>query len=301
VATDAVAEPAQDEPVTEAPIAPVEAKVEGDESEPDEDPQPDETPEQAQQRQHRNRSRNQRRINAAQRRVGRAEAERDLMARQNKELAERLAALEAGKPLAPKADPTAAPDQAAAPADASSAADLLVEPKEEDFEKYSDYVKALTKHELAVKDAAVTAARIADEERTRSQEAARAFQTRQEAARAKHADFDDVVNQPIPVNQAIVHAIRTREAGPDLAYFLGKNPAECQRIAALSNADAMVEIGKLEARLVTATAPAPAARQTTSAPAPLQPVGGHATRSTVPAGQLSYSEYKAKRLAQGRR
>jgi hypothetical protein len=300
-ARDVVATDAVEAPVTEPP-APVE-KVEpkpaptGDEDLVDEEPADEETPEEREQRQSRNRSRNQRRISAAMRRQHKAEFEAE-------QLRKRVAELESKQqqPADPNAPP-ATPAKEVAPADASSA-DGLVEPKEEDFERYSDYVKALTAHTLAVKDAAAQAERIAAEERARSEEAARAFTTRQETARAKYADFDAVVLQPLPLNAAMVHVIQTRDAGPEIAYHLGKHPEECARIAALSGVDAVVELGRLEAQLtgtVKPTAPARAARPTTSAPAPLTPVGGSATPSTTPMGKLSYQEYKEKRLAQGRK
>lgn len=291
--------PEPETPVPAEPPATPAAALPPDVDEPDEEASPDEDPESREERQGRNRSRNARRISAAQRRQHKAEFERDQLAAQNHYLQERLVALSGGAPA--DAPTPAAPAPAAAPADASSSGGLA-EPKEEDFERYSDYVKAIAKHELLVKDAADNASRLAEEERSRAHAAAHVFTTRSQAARDKYADFDAVVNQPIQINAAIQHAIQRREAGPELAYYLGKHPQECSRIAALSNADAMVEIGKLEAQVLPTATPRPSApaRPTTSAPAPLSPVGGHATRSSVPAAKLSYQDYKARRIAQGR-
>jgi hypothetical protein len=301
VSSDPPAEPPASEPEPPAPQeepATPAAPLPPDVDEPDEEAAPDEDVEAREQRQTRNRSRNQRRMTAALRRQHKAEFERDQLAAQNQQIQERLAALERGDGA--PAPPPAAPATAAAPADVSSAGGLQA-PKEEDFERYSDYVTAVAKHELAIERAAQHAERIAVEERSRATEVARVFTTRQQAARDKYADYDAVVNQPLPVNPAIVHAIRTREAGPEVAYFLGKHPQECARIAQLPNVDAMVEIGRLEAQLRPTTTSAAPARPSTSAPAPLSPVGGHATRSTTSPDKLSYQDYKAKRLAEGRR
>src|SRR6185295_2186881 len=156
---------------------------------------PDEDPETREQRQTRNRSRNQRRITAALRRQHKAEFERDQAVAHAQQIQAQWAALQQRGPESQQ--PPAAPVPAAAPADASSSGGLQ-KPKEEDFERYSDFVEATAKFQFEVARAAEHAQRVAHEERQRANEAVHVFLTRQQAAREKYPDFDVVVNQPIP-------------------------------------------------------------------------------------------------------
>src|SRR6185295_16967312 len=166
---------------------------------------PDEDPETREQRQTRNRSRNQRRITAALRRQHKAEFERDQAVAHAQQIQAQWAALQQRGPESQQ--PPAAPVPAAAPADASSVGGLQ-KPKEEDFERYADFVEATAKFQFEVQRAAEHVQRMAHEDRVRAQEAARVFETRQQAARDKYSDYDAVVSQPIPINQAIAHAVK---------------------------------------------------------------------------------------------
>ncbi len=62
--------------------------------------------------------------------------------------------------------------------------------------------------------------------------------------------------------------IRASEVGPDVAYYLGTNVKETERIARLPPILQAKEIGKIEAKL----ADNPPVKRTTSAPAPITPV-----------------------------
>jgi hypothetical protein len=70
--------------------------------------------------------------------------------------------------------------------------------------------------------------------------------------------------------------IQESDMGPDIAYYLGKNTAEADRIARLSPFLQAKELGKLEAKLAaTVTPPKPSA-----APAPISPIKAPASSAS---------------------
>lgn len=96
-----------------------------------------------------------------------------------------------------------------------------------------------------------------------------AYHEREEEARAKYDDFEQVAYNPqLRVTDVMAETIKASEMGPDLAYWLGTNPKEADRISRLSPLLQAREIGKIEAKL----AASPPAKPTTSAPAPITPV-----------------------------
>jgi hypothetical protein len=81
----------------------------------------------------------------------------------------------------------------------------------------------------------------------------------------------------------MAETIQSSDIGPELAYYLGSNPKDADRIARLSPLSQAKEIGKIEAKL----AAEPPMKKTTSAPAPITPVtarssGGPAFDTTDP-------------------
>ena len=96
-----------------------------------------------------------------------------------------------------------------------------------------------------------------------------AYHEKEEDARSKYDDFEQVAYNPsIRITPMMAEAIQSSEAGPDVAYYLGANPKEAERISRLSPISQAKEIGKLEAKLVSD----PPVKRTSSAPAPISPV-----------------------------
>ena len=95
------------------------------------------------------------------------------------------------------------------------------------------------------------------------------YQEREEQARDKYDDFEQVAYNPnLPITTVMAETIQHSEIGPELAYYLGSNPKDAERISRLSPYLQAKEIGKIEAKL----ADNPPAKKTTSAPAPISPV-----------------------------
>jgi hypothetical protein len=95
------------------------------------------------------------------------------------------------------------------------------------------------------------------------------YQEREEAARDKYDDFQQVAYNPqLPITNVMAETIQSSDIGPELAYYLGSNPKEADRISRMTPLSQAKEIGKIEAKL----AAEPPVKRTTSAPAPISPV-----------------------------
>ena len=96
----------------------------------------------------------------------------------------------------------------------------------------------------------------------------------EEEARTKYDDFEQVAYNPkLPVTNVMAETIQSSEIGAEVAYYLGSNPKEAERISRMTPLSQAKEIGKIEAKLVSA----PPVKKTTSAPAPISPVTARST------------------------
>jgi hypothetical protein len=103
-----------------------------------------------------------------------------------------------------------------------------------------------------------------------------AYQDREEDARVKYDDFEQVAYNPnLRVTDAMAQTIQASDIGPDVIYYLGTNPKEADRISRLPVLLQAKEIGKLEAKLVSD----PPVKRTSTAPAPIAPVNARTTGS----------------------
>jgi hypothetical protein len=132
----------------------------------------------------------------------------------------------------------------------------------EQFETYEDYADALAER----KAQELLARREAEQQQRAYLEA---YHDREEVARDKYDDFEQVAYNPnLPVTEAMARAIQASEIGPDVLYHLGSSPNEAARISRLDPILQAREIGKIEARL----AAEPLVKKTSNAPAPIAPV-----------------------------
>ena len=96
-----------------------------------------------------------------------------------------------------------------------------------------------------------------------------AYHDREEDARAKYDDFEQVAYNPnLRITTVMAETIQTSDVGPDVAYYLGSNPKEADRISRMPPILQAKEIGKIEAKLVSS----PPVKKTSTAPAPISPV-----------------------------
>ena len=127
-------------------------------------------------------------------------------------------------------------------------------PKADQFENVEAYAEALIQKKLEQKQQA---------------EVLEAYRDREEEAQEKYADFKQVAYNPeLKITTTMAETIRTSDIGPDVAYYLGVNPKEADRISRLAPLAQAKEIGRIEAKLASD----PPVKKTTSAPAPIVPV-----------------------------
>ena len=142
-------------------------------------------------------------------------------------------------------------------------------PSQEQFESTEAYAEALAER----KAAELLARREAERQQAETLES---YHEREEEARTKYEDFEQVAYNPrLPITQVMAETIQASDVGPEVAYYLGSNPKEADRIAKLSPFLQAKEIGKIEAKL----ADNPPVKKSSNAPTPITPVtprGGNA-------------------------
>lgn len=126
-------------------------------------------------------------------------------------------------------------------------------PKYEDYDSEEAYIDALTDYKVQARLQQAESERERRErerqERQQQEETQKALQTKLSEGAQKYDDFEDVVyDDSVPINQHMVEALADSDYAADIAYHLGSNPQEAQRIAQMSPTKAAREIGRLENR-----------------------------------------------------
>jgi hypothetical protein len=112
----------------------------------------------------------------------------------------------------------------------------------------------------------------------RQAEIIEAYHDKEDEIRGKYDDFDQVAYNPqLRITDVMAETIRESDTGPELAYYLGQNPKEAERISRLSPFLQAKEIGKIEVKL----AENPPVKKTSSAPAPISPVSARISNTGV--------------------
>ena len=103
-----------------------------------------------------------------------------------------------------------------------------------------------------------------------------AFEAKEAGFATNVSDYHAVTrNQALPINQTMVETLQTAEKGPEVLYYLGKNPEVAASLANMSPLDAARELGRIEAtKLVT---PKPSIKTT---PAPVPKIKGADSSAT---------------------
>ena len=139
----------------------------------------------------------------------------------------------------------------------------------EQFESTDAYVEAL---------AAQKAEQLLAQREQQKQQSAllESYHDKEEKAREKYDDFAQVAYNPnLPITDVMAQSIQSSDIGPEMAYHLGANPKEAERISRLSPILQAKEIGKLEAKL----AADPPVKKTSNAPTPISPITARSTGS----------------------
>lgn len=120
------------------------------------------------------------------------------------------------------------------------------------------------------------------------------FTKRAEALAEKYPDFDEVVgDDDLPITAGMARAIARTENGPEVAYYLGKNPNVALKLSQMHPIDAASELGRIAAGLGKTV------KQVSNAPAPVKPSSGRGTLNDL--ANVGQSEYEAARKKMGAR
>lgn len=169
-------------------------------------------------------------------------------------------------------------------------------PKESDFADYNDFLmasgayhaqKAWDDRQTRDVDEQISAhdERIKQAEQQRQQEVAQEWAAQVDEAKARYADFEQVAFSA-PISDDVAQMVAASDQGADLAYYLGSNVQEAERISKLPPLEAARAIGTIEARLSL-----PKPKTTTETPDPIDPVKPKASASKDPA-KMSNAEYR---------
>lgn len=171
------------------------------------------------------------------------------------------------------------------------------EPRIEDFDFDSDkYEEAKIAYRVRKELKKEESAKAKASEQQKQQAVIESAKAKFEQAGEKFDDFDDVVYTNQHVTKEMAQAVLFSDVGPDIAYYLGKNPEESQRIAALPPARQKIEIGKLEVRFTTKPEP-----RTTNAPEPIKPVSSAGKAPSMLSDDMPLADWMKLRQQQARR
>lgn len=164
-------------------------------------------------------------------------------------------------------------------------------PKLANFENVEDYVEAVADWKMAQKENVIHQAKVQANKVDLENRSEKIYEQAE-----KIAGFDRDVFDELPLTQSIANALLDSDIAPRLMAHLAGNPEEVARINKLSPARQAAEIGKIEARL-SEVKPV----KTSSAPAPIKPVGNRGGAVAVDINNMSMAEYKAFRAKAGAR
>jgi hypothetical protein len=172
-------------------------------------------------------------------------------------------------------------------------------PIPDNFTTTEDYLEALAEYKADQKFAELTQKQKDAERETKyKSEVERQNERKNDMIRTgegKYDDFEEVVaNNKVEISEPAYLAILETENGADIVYHLAKNPAEADRIAALSPYAQAKEIGKLEDKLSSKP------NKISNAPTPISPAKG-ASSIVKSIEDMSIDEYMADARKRGAR
>jgi hypothetical protein len=141
-----------------------------------------------------------------------------------------------------------------------------------------DYIDRLTEWKLDQKSAQQRQQDQQAQQARNDGELLESWKSQVAKAHAKYDDFEEVTNnEDVKLAPFMARAMMESNVGADIAYYLGNNPPEANRIAGLSPTAQAREIGRLEARFTEQSG----GRKVSSAPEPITPIGDKGTTGRV--------------------
>ena len=155
-------------------------------------------------------------------------------------------------------------------------------------------------------------ARVQEEQTRVAQET---YKARIQKVTEKYPDFKEVAETPdVQISQPMAFEIINSDAGPDLQYYLGKNPDEAKRITDMTMQWRNPQTGQVEVvpnivaqvsemrilayKLQNSTPQQSTKPVVSNAPRPIKPIAGSAEKASKALEDLSMEEYAARRKAE---
>jgi hypothetical protein len=205
--------------------------------------------------------------------------------------------------------PVAAPVTHQQPAEPAGPPEPPVQPLPNQFDDYSDFEAADALYKQAERKYIVDAAKyeVRQEFTTQTQQHQRqqteaqiqtAFNQRLTAEAALDPDIITLANtfhlpgpNQVPLTGPMQDAIRESDIGPKLLRHFANNKNEAIRLAGMSPATQLREIGRIEAAIINK--PQPVVKHVSAAPEPVKPLGGNGNVD-IDDDKLPMSEYLAR-------
>lgn len=184
------------------------------------------------------------------------------------------------------------------------------EPNPDDFEKPTDYYKAVAKYEAEKMKETIKADLLAEQKTAKAEEVQKTVLTKWEAtvaeARTRYKDYNEVTGREVPLDKdgIIQETFLTSEIGGDLAYWWGSHEEEAKALLSLTPVARAREVGKIEARVQAELDEASKkddkssdnTAQAKPKPKPITPVTGQGSGNVEPDEEkIPYREWADKR------
>jgi hypothetical protein len=118
----------------------------------------------------------------------------------------------------------------------------------------------------------------------------------------KYPDYEDVTEEftshPLAQVKEFTGLVMDSDNPVELAYYLGKNPQELNKLAEMTLAQAIRYLGRLEAQLNTSPTLESVKKPISTAPAPITPIKSASVTNSKDPERMSMAEYEAYRKKQ---
>lgn len=195
-----------------------------------------------------------------------AEARAEMAAREAEELRRKLAGDQPAQPKAPAGAP-----------------------KPEDFATWDEYQDAQVEWKVQQTLEKREAEQRERQAKREAEENQRRFQEKIAEFAASNPDFVPAV-AAASATWTEAMSVAVMESGPELAYWLAKNPAEAAKIAAMKPTAALIALGRIQAQQVSGSSPKPIPEPKPKPTTPIAPTGASTAKLRI-TGKESLAEY----------
>ena len=178
----------------------------------------------------------------------------------------------------------------------------LKEPNINDFEEYTDYVKALAKYEINQENKALKVKQEEELIKKEAEQITTKYRERVEEAKKRYGSdkWNGLQKIDLPLSIQMRAEIMQSEVGPDILFYLYHNLEENKKINSLTPAGQIKELTKLELKISNKLADKTPKKgeetkeKISKAPAPVKPISSKTDGKTFrDPNKMSFQEYKA--------